>query len=535
MLKTESITLRMQLFSGYFLILLAILILSGITYSNINKSIATAILTKHTLEVVAVGHVLEKQLLNMETGQRGYLITGKLNFLIPFEQGKNKFYENYNIALELVSDNHQQVKLLTQIGALESQWLEQALQYEISERDKVNQGLTTMKDISTLVANETGKQLMDKLRVKLKKFIYEENKLLHTRELQQQNDDESLLNQIIIGTILALLMGIIFIYITIHFITKPINEMTTLAIKIAAGDLSQKIEQPGSDEIGDLARSINMMVDTLNDISDQANAIAHGDFSVEIIQKNDTDRLGIALNGMKSQVKERTEAMEESERKMQRANDNLLLQNKLKSQISEITELTQGATDLIAISDDIISALAKMTEAGHGALYIIEQDDKDNRSQTTLLLKGTYAFDKRKNNLNRIGLGEGLVGQCAKEKEQIMITNAPADYIQIHSGLGEKNPLNIIATPILFEQKLMGVIELASFSKFSNMQVEMLKQVSTNISSVFNNIHNLIQTQNLLQETQSQSEELLAQQNELRISNESLRKQTQVLNKPTNS
>jgi CHASE3 domain sensor protein len=505
MIPNKFKTLRIQLVAGYFLILFILSIQAVNTYRNINNNKETGIWTKHTLNVISFGHQLEKELLNMETGLRGYLITGRLNFLVPFEQGKTNFVKVYQTTLALVSDNIDQVRLLEKIRELQVQWLSLAAEPVIIERDKVIFGQVTMEDIRVLIASETGKQLMDQLRAMLLRFVANEELLLKQRELTEADNGEAVQSQIIWGSGFAILIAAMLISLTIRVITRPIVEMTVLAKRIALGDLSQKIEQPGSDEIGDLARSINTMVDILNKISDQADAISGGDFSVEVKQQNDKDRLGIALNEMKKQIKDRTLAMQESEQKMQLANESLQLQNILKSQVSTITDITQGATHLPAVSDAIISALAKMTESGHGILYVSDRKNVSKTDCTTLSLMASYAFEKRKGVLNEITLGEGLVGQCAKEKEQILITNAPEDYVQIYSGLGEKTPLNILVTPIIFEKKVMGVIELASFSAFSNAQREMLSQVTINIGAVFNNILNLEQTKQLLAETQNSS------------------------------
>jgi PAS domain S-box-containing protein len=208
---------------------------------------------------------------------------------------------------------------------------------------------------------------------------------------------------------------------------------------------------------------------------------------------------------------------------LNKTNEDLLKQNELKSQVSKINELTQGASDLMVMADNIISALAEMMKAGHGVIYTYEQED--NR----LRLTGSYAFRKRKAVLSFIDIGEGLVGQCAKERKTILLTQVPADYIQINSGLGQGTPLNVIVVPVLFEGELIGVIELASFKSFSDEQVDVIELISNNLGIVFNNLRNQQRTQVLLQETQSQSEILQTQQEELRSSNESLLEQTQLL------
>ena len=213
----------------------------------------------------------------------------------------------------------------------------------------------------------------------------------------------------------------------------------------------------------------------------------------------------------------------EYELELQRNNEVLRKQNELKEQVSCINDLTQGASELAAMSDDIISALAGMMKAGHGVIYTYD-DTEDG-----LTLSGSYAFKKRKAILPFITMGEGLVGQCAKELKTILLTQVPSDYIQINSALGQSTPLNVLVVPVLFEDKLVGVIELASFRNFKDEQVEVIELICCNLGIVINNLSNQQRTQALLLETQKQSEELQSQQEELRSSNESLLEQTQRL------
>lgn len=210
---------------------------------------------------------------------------------------------------------------------------------------------------------------------------------------------------------------------------------------------------------------------------------------------------------------------------LKKTNEDLLKQNELKSRVSIINQLTQGANDLDSMANEIISALAEMMNAGHGVLYTYINSGE----QVGLTLSGSYAFKKRKAVLPLIPLGEGLVGQCGKEQKTILLTHVPADYIQINSGLGEKEPLNVLVVPVLFETELMGVIELASFQTFHDEQLEVMELISSSLGVVINNLRNQQQTQQLLLETQRQTEELQAQQEELKSSNESLLEQTQLL------
>src|SRR4029077_1411676 len=112
----------------------------------------------------------------------------------------------------------------------------------------------------------------------------------------------------------------------------------------------------------------------------------------------------------------------------------------------------------------ILSELAPVVSAQHGVFYIM--DSSANGAESELKLLASYAYRSRKGVANRFKLGEGLVGQCALEKERIRLTNVPSDYIHISSGLGEAPPLNIIVMPVVFEDQVKAVIELASFEPF---------------------------------------------------------------------
>ena len=154
----------------------------------------------------------------------------------------------------------------------------------------------------------------------------------------------------------------------------------------------------------------------------------------------------------------------------------------------------------------------------------------------TWRLIATYGYKERKTIANRFKIGEAIVGQAALEKKAIVITQAPEDYIKIASGLGEAAPTSIIVLPVLFEENVMAVIELASFMPFTEIQQNFLDQLSESIGVVLNTIlanmrteELLLQSQQLTQDLQSQSEELQSQRDELERTNQELEEQARSL------
>ncbi|MGH8001740.1 MAG: response regulator, partial [Brasilonema sp.] len=144
-------------------------------------------------------------------------------------------------------------------------------------------------------------------------------------------------------------------------------------------------------------------------------------------------------------------------------------------------------------------------------------------------LLSSYAYRERKHLANRFHLGEGLVGQCALEKERILLTEVPQDYIKISSGLGEATPLNVVVLPVLFEGQVTAVVELASFRRFSEIHLSFFDQLTESIAIVLNTIAASMRTEELLKQSQSLAQELQSQQNELRETNKRLEQQAQSL------
>src|SRR5262249_52365134 len=139
-------------------------------------------------------------------------------------------------------------------------------------------------------------------------------------------------------------------------------------------------------------------------------------------------------------------------------------QDWLKTNLAKFSRMLQGQRDLTTVGRLILSELAPVVSAQQAVFYIFD-GDKENPGLT--LLAG-YA-DKGESSIGgRLGLGEGLLGQCALEKQKILVTKAPPDYVRISSVLGQAAPQSIIVLPVIFEGQLKGVLELASFDRFSS-------------------------------------------------------------------
>lgn len=175
--------------------------------------------------------------------------------------------------------------------------------------------------------------------------------------------------------------------------------------------------------------------------------------------------------------------------------------------------------DTNALVDDIFSNLIKYMEMNQGALYLLNDEDPDD---VYIELITCYAYNRKKHIERRIALGEGLIGQVVFEKETIYMTEIPEKYIRITSGLGDALPRNLLIVPLKIEEKVLGAIELASFKKIADYQIQFVEKLGESIASTISAVKINQRTKYLLQESQQQAEEMKAQEEEMRQNMEEL-------------
>src|SRR5207237_3007637 len=176
-------------------------------------------------------------------------------------------------------------------------------------------------------------------------------------------------------------------------------------------------------------------------------------------------------------------------------------QDWLKTNLAKFSRMLQGQKDLLTVSKLILSELAPVVTAQHGVFYIMDA------ARTGLQMLASYAYSGG-DLPAQFAIGEGLVGQAAAERQRILLTNVPSDYVKISSGLGEATPLNIMILPILFEGNVKAVMELASFERFSATHQTFLEQLAESIGIVLNTIEANMRTEELLKQSQSLAQEL---------------------------
>ncbi len=312
----------------------------------------------------------------------------------------------------------------------------------------------------------------------------------------------------ILVTILALAITLVPAFWNVRNMTNSIDSLVAISKEVAEGNVDVQLTYDNKDEIGELYSGVSTIVDATKDLAIAAEAIGQGNYDIDLKVRGEKDVLGNAIDEMRSNLATMSRETE--------------AQNWLKTGQAELNEKMRGEQDILELSDNVITYLATYLDAKVGAIYLKEESG-------VLKLASSYAFTTRKNLSNEYKVGMGIVGQAAKEKKPILITDVPEDYVKINSGIGEAKPLNILVLPFVYEGAVKGVIELGSFHEFKDLYLQFLNTIVENIAIAFHTAESRVELQKLLEQSQVQAEELQAQQEELRVTNEELEEQTEAL------
>jgi len=182
--------------------------------------------------------------------------------------------------------------------------------------------------------------------------------------------------------------------------------------------------------------------------------------------------------------------------------------------------LRNNVNDLTQLCDQVISELVSYMQANQGGIFIYTEDESEKKAYLELM--ASRAYDRKKYQEKRIDVGQGLVGQAYVEKETIVLNDIPDNYVNITSGMGQSNPRSILIVPLRSNEDIVGVIELASFKKFSKTDITFLEKVGESIASTVLSAKVNQKTVKLLEESEMMTEQMQAQEEEMRQNMEEL-------------
>jgi signal transduction histidine kinase/HAMP domain-containing protein len=346
-------------------------------------------------------------------------------------------------------------------------------------------------------------------------------------------------------------------------LTEQVRGIVKVVTAVANGDLSQKLTVNAKGEVAALAETINNMTDTLATFADQVTTVARevgvegrlggqanvpgaagtwkdltgnvnlladnltnhiraiAEVATAVTQGDLTRSIQVEASGEVAELKDNINTMIDN---LRLTTDRNTEQDWLKTNLARLTGMLQGQRDLTTVGRMLLSELAPLVNAQQGVIYQMETEEA---SGMTLL--SAFADDGRDGHRPRLQVGEGLIGQCAAEKRRMLITDLPSYAVPIRSGLFQAVPRNVIVLPVLFEDQVKAVLELASLSAFTASHLAFLEQLTVSIGIVLNSIEATMQTEGLLKQSQQLATELQTQQTELQQTNEQLAQKAQQL------
>lgn len=317
--------------------------------------------------------------------------------------------------------------------------------------------------------------------------------------------------------IVFLLFNLVLIVILIYFSNRPfirlIDRITEALRTLSLGRTTEKIAYFRSNELGRIVSSLNALIDGLRQTVEFSREIGRGDLTSDYKLLSDEDTLGLSLLEMRRSL---LEAREE-ERKRKEEDDKRRWVAEGLAQFSNI--LRQDNNDLEKLSYNIILGVTQYVEAIQGGVFILNDETNEN---ITYDLKASVAYNRRKYVDKRIEQGAGLVGRCAMEKGTIYLKEIPNDYVDITSGLGGATPRTLLLVPLKLEEKVYGIIEIASFNEFAPHQIEFIEKIAENIASTISSVRINLQTNRLLKESEKQAKRLEQQEETMRQNLEEL-------------
>jgi signal transduction histidine kinase/HAMP domain-containing protein/CheY-like chemotaxis protein len=347
-------------------------------------------------------------------------------------------------------------------------------------------------------------------------------------------------------------------------LTSQVRGIAKVVTAVADGDLKQKLTVEAKGEIAALADTINSMTDTLATFADQVTTVARevgvegklggqakvpgaagtwkgltenvnqlaanlttqvraiAEVATAVTQGDLTRSITVEALGEVAALKDTINEMIHNLKDTTQKNTE---QDWLKTNLAKFSRMLQGQKDLVAVGQMILSELAPVVEAQQAEFYVLDI----SRETARLKLLASYASSGQAEHGKVLDLGQGLVGQCALDKQKILLNNLPPEAIRIRSGLSEAPPQNILVLPVIFEGQLKGVVELASIERFNPTHQAFLDLLTESIGIVINTIEANMRTEDLLKQSQSLAQELQSRQQELQQTNQELQKKARLL------
>ncbi len=379
---------------------------------------------------------------------------------------------------------------------------QQSLMKQLSSFADYNDAMLSLETDGLLENIIAGCEKIEKRIDKLEENQRKENQL---NEEGLRYNMNWLITIISISGILIIFSVIGLSYLLAKQVTSPLVKMKDTIVNLSRGELKKSDLKKSTDEIGQMVQAVDSLVEGLSKTSSFAENIGKGNYDSEFQPLSENDILGNALLDMRGNLK--SVAQVEAQRKWATEG------------VAKFAEILRANSNMDELCVEIIRNLVKYLDANQGGIFIV---NSEAGAEPVLELKGCYAYDRQKHLIKNINIGDGLVGQCWLEKDTIFLTDVPKDYINITSGLGLSTPTCVIIVPLLYNEEVNGVIEIASFKVLEPYEIEFIEKVAQSIASTLSSVTINHKTAKLLQESRELAEQLKSQEEELRQNQEEM-------------
>jgi two-component system, chemotaxis family, sensor kinase CheA len=476
--KGIHFNIHTKMMAGYLFILIC-LVVSLLIVMNRMSALQEEVdfISQHDIEVHNLTNQIQKNVLDMESGMRGYVITGNEEYLDPYHLASRSWLESYNNLHSRLANNGDQQRNLEEIKQLITNYITISADYVVNQKAMNNQAA-----LDDHFNNNKGKKLTDELRSHFDSFLENQKKRTSLR-VEKLNEDNRNLKITLYGMILVV-------------------SIITIATAVF---LSNSI-----------VKTIKQVILTINGITDSKETEVDLATRIEVNTHDETRELAEAMNELLSSLEK---------------------QSWIQKSMAEISTMYQGVTDLTELTSAFITKLAPMFDAVYGVVYL----RRTQGSEVQFVKEAGYAIKGEESAKATFRLGEGLIGQAALDKRIFLIDKLPEEHFKVITGLGDSSPRNLLVAPILVEGRVEAVVEFAAFQPFISQHLTLLDLLQDKFGSAITNVVGRMEVERLLgesqvlteelqaqsEELQAQSEELQMQQEQLRITNEYLEEQKQ--------
>ena len=353
----------------------------------------------------------------------------------------------------------------------------------------------------------------DQVSVMISKVIESQKNISNKEEAKMVNSFSSLRFSSTFLAAVVVILGLIVAFILSRMIVTPVNQLKAIIDKLSKGHLPKVKIKKTHDEIGDMVTAVSRLTQGLVRLSKFADKIGQGELDAKFKSLSKKDVLGNALLSMRDNLQhaddEKTKHSKEEEKRTWATIG-----------LAEFANILRNESDIEKLSNEVVSRLIGHLNANQGGVYLVT--DGENGEEDALVLTGCYAYDRQKFVDKRVKQGEGLLGQCWVEKEKIYMTEIPDGYITITSGLGEATASTLLIVPLIVNDEVFGMLEIASFNEFEEYEIAFVERLGEAVAATLSSVKINERTTKLLRESQYMEEQLRAQEEEMRQNMEEL-------------